>query len=584
MESNRSTFQVRRFIERLQQTSYFEDVADVTLEALLECALGYLAESDHAQHGEIFRGVLHLRPGGEYRGLVYAMASHDAPPTVSEEIVSSATLWRWMSQSSHPLVIDVALAQVAQLNADASTQEPAWSLATESDQLFQAESMQSILSSGATHMCIVPILGLKQQIVGMISIEARCRRAMGRPFIWPDAVGDFTLISAMASALLLSRPHRPEPAMQRGDGLLPVVGDSTLGMVKLLRLFAKQHETMLLMGQTGVGKSRMARWAHAQSARSDGPFEVLDLLSVPDTMQLAHLVGWKRGAFTGAVNDQAGAISRAKGGTLFIDEIDKLSLETQAGLLRLLEERRYRQLGDAVEQDADVRFIVGTNIDLSDAVRQGTFREDLYYRINVLPTRLLPLDERRDEIVAWAKYMLSRCSHGQDVELAAEAYSILEATTWPGNLRQLDNVMRRCFVIALRDVVLDDQVVVVRREHVFEALSIEQGSKIVREERVEGVDGLMRQAARALVFEAISASQRQELLDLDLCDAFKGYVLEEAVTQLGSLEEAFATFDRQRLVDSRNHHRTFRRELKRADALRNALSNIDETTIEWERS
>src|SRR5262249_2358515 len=157
------------------------------------------------------------------------------------------------------------------------------------------------------------------------------------------------------------------------------------------------------------GKSRLARWCHAQSPRSSRPFETVRLLSVPEELQMAELMGWRRGAFTGAVRDTPGALARAAKGTLFIDAIDKPRPKAPAGVLGLRETRRYRPLGDnAGEQRADVRFIVSTNVDLHAAVRAGRFREDLYYRINVLPVRLPSLEERLDELPAWVEYMLLR--------------------------------------------------------------------------------------------------------------------------------------------------------------------------------
>src|SRR5206468_257763 len=130
------------------------------------------------------------------------------------------------------------------------------------------------------------------------------------------------------------------------DPLLPVVGPSMEGLINLLRVFSRQEETVLISGPTGTGKSRLARWCHAQSPRRERTFETVDLQTVPVDIQMAALFGWRKGAFTGAVGDQAGWVEQADGGTLFLDEVDKLSLSAQAGLLQLLEERRYRVLGD----------------------------------------------------------------------------------------------------------------------------------------------------------------------------------------------------------------------------------------------
>jgi DNA-binding NtrC family response regulator len=236
------------------------------------------------------------------------------------------------------------------------------------------------------------------------------------------------------------------------DDLLPVIGKGTAGLIEILRVFVDQEETLIISGPTGAGKSRLARWCHEQSRRKPHPFETLDLLSVPEDLQMAELVGWKRGAFTGATNSMPGALTRAAKGTLFIDEIDKLSLKAQSGLLRMIEERRYRALGDDTnERQVEARFIIGTNADLRALVRNGRFREDLYYRIHVLPVRLPPLAERLDEVPEWAAFMLERCSgHAKgSVHLTPDAIQALLSHSWPGNLRQLDNVIRRAYAFAL---------------------------------------------------------------------------------------------------------------------------------------
>ncbi len=183
-------------------------------------------------------------------------------------------------------------------------------------------------------------------------------------------------------------------------------------MVSLLRTFSEQEETILLSGATGVGKSRLARWCHCHSGRRAGPFETLNLLSVPGELQLAELFGWRRGAFTGAVKDSPGSLARAQGGTLFIDEIDKLSLGAQGAMLQVLEDRTYRSLGDGATHHADVRFVVGTNGDLQAMVREGRFRPDLFFRINVLPIAVPPPLARPAAAAAAAARARARARQG----------------------------------------------------------------------------------------------------------------------------------------------------------------------------
>ncbi|WNG54702.1 AAA domain-containing protein [Archangium gephyra] len=307
----------------------------------------------------------------------------------------------------------------------------------------------------------------------------------------------------------LPAPHRtcaapsfapfPRGGLSETDEFLPVMGAAMGEWLPMLRVFAQQDETLLICGEPGTGKSRLARWFHAHSRR-DEAFEVLELFSVPEELQMAELVGWKKGAFTGAVGSNVGSVARAEGGTLFIDEIDKLSLRAQAGLLHLLEERGYRALGeDTGKKRANVRFIIGTNANLLGAVRAGHFREDLYYRINVLPFRLPPLDERRDEIRPWARFMVERCKRGhgtfERVRLTAGAEQLLSSQPWPGNLRQLDNIVRRAFSLALVEAG-DSGEVVIEEGSVARALACEAmpGPKTLCE--------ALRRTARAFVEEA----------------------------------------------------------------------------------
>jgi transcriptional regulator with PAS, ATPase and Fis domain len=366
--------------------------------------------------------------------------------------------------------------------------------------------------------------------------------------------------------MLASTDAAPIPPTQV-DALLPVVGTSMAGVIEMLRVFAQQEEPILISGPTGAGKSRLARWCHEQSSTRPNAFEILDLSTVPEELQMAELFGWKKGAFTGAIRDNPGLIARARGGTLFIDEIDNLSPRAQAGLLHVLEDRTYRVLGDnGSEKPAEVRFIIGTNARLHEAVREKRFREDLYYRINVLPVKLPPLRDRPDEIPMWAHYMANRrhATRVPDgrVELSTQAEATLLSQDWPGNVRQLDNIVRRAYAIALmthggappRDLRLED-------EHIQRALAyeeVEEGNSLV--------DALLS-AAVAFVSAAQKGAAAGTPLDLDSSDGFKGFVLAVATEKMGSREDAFRLFGREKLVTSRNHQKVFRRELERAQSV-----------------
>jgi DNA-binding NtrC family response regulator len=408
-------------------------------------------------------------------------------------------------------------------------------------------------------------------VTGIISLEASCRAAVGEDFVWGTCNDELQLLADIATPYLGTLPRRPAPAPPT-DALLPVIGASTASLVQFLRVFAQQEETILFAGATGVGKSRLARYCHEQSRRKGERFEALDLLAVPEELQMAELFGWKRGAFTGAVKDNAGAIGRAARGTLFIDEIDKLSLKAQGGLLQVLETRAYRAIGeDAGERRADVRFMVGTNADLLASVRAGRFREDLYYRIHVLPVRVPPLAERLDELPAWARFMLER-RHREaggegEIHIVREALDLLGTTPWPGNLRQLDNIMRRAYVLALAER-SPGSPLVIGRSHIKHSIGYEGGP--VTDDTSSLLD-LLWMSAKAFIAESERRGEKDAPLWLELSEAFRGLVIVAALHRSSSREDALRRLGLEHLLKNRNHHRMLRKEIVRVRELVSAL-------------
>ncbi len=553
-------------VTALQAARHFEQAASAVLRTVLLLGEKALETSPFAREGRLLRGVVHLRPEDAYRRLVSleweslaASAPGEEPLQTGEEpqgaLLASASAWRAVVEHGCALSIDVGLGTLSP-HQGASRDFTAPSLGST---VFNPESQQRLLSRQTTHVCVLPLRGVGGRIDGMLALEANCMAAIGQEFIWRQVGLQLQLAVDLATPYLSGLPHAG--ALPETDEYLPVVGASMANLIGVLRVFAQQEETLLISGPTGAGKSRLARWCHERSARRRGSFEALDLMMVPEELQMGELFGWRRGAFTGAVRDNPGCLARAQGGTFFIDEIDKLSLKAQAGLLHVLEERTYRTLGDAASlQRANVRFIIGTNADLRESVRRGTFREDLFYRINVLPVRLPPLEERRDEIAAWARYMLER--HHQEkkpvgvVRLSMDAEKRLELCSWPGNLRQLDNIIRRAYTLALVQEGGVGQELELRERHVQQALAYE-------ESRQGSLVGALGQAARAFVQEA---QRRSSPLDIDFAESLRGFVLAEAVQQVGR-EEAFRLVGRESLVKSRNHLKALRQELRKAEAL-----------------
>jgi len=217
-----------------------------------------------------------------------------------------------------------------------------------------------------------------------------------------------------------------------------------------LPMIAASPSTVLLQGETGTGKERIAQAIHRLSPRNKGPFIAVNCGALPDTLLESELFGYKRGAFTGATNDKPGRFALAKGGTLFLDEIGEISPALQVRLLRVLQERVYEPLGGTRSEKADVRVIVATNKELLEQCRKGIFREDLYYRVNVVRVELPPLRRRQEDIPLLAEQFIARFNWLQNktVEgLAPEALSLLMAHDWPGNVRELENVIERAFIL-----------------------------------------------------------------------------------------------------------------------------------------
>ncbi|WP_437328686.1 sigma-54-dependent transcriptional regulator [Sorangium sp. So ce381] len=552
-------------ITSLMGAGCFEDAATTVLKDMLTGVEAALAASPLMGQGRVLRGVVHLRPEGGYQRL-FGLEHRSGARVEGTGYLTSGSVWRWLVEHRCSVSIDVQLGVLRPWLADGA---PAHLERREGAGLPGSETRERMLGRDATHVHVVPLRAPGGAVEGMIALEVSCKQAIGGELVWRGCYELLELLASAAAPYLRALPPRPAtPA--RADEFLPVVGPTAASLIDLLRVFARQEETILISGPTGAGKSRLARWCHEQSARRGQRFETLDLLSVPEDLQMAELFGWKRGAFTGAIRDNPGAIARAAQGTLFIDEVDKLSLKAQAGLLHVLEERRYRPLGDeGSERRADVRFLIGTNTDLRAAARAGRFREDLYYRINVLPVRLPPLTERLDEVPLWADYMLSRRHReggGQGVaRIGSEAVKLLLDVPWPGNLRQLDNIVRRAYALALAERGGPGGELVLQRGHVERALAYEgapdEGALLTQ----------LWRAAHAFVQEAERRAREGTPLSLELVEVFRGLVLGAAVRRTGSREEAFTLFGQQQLIKNRNHHRALRRELDRVRELADKL-------------
>ena len=223
-----------------------------------------------------------------------------------------------------------------------------------------------------------------------------------------------------------------------------------LRIFEVLPAMASSPSTVLIFGETGTGKELMARTIHSLSARNQGPFIAVNCGALPDTLLESELFGYKAGAFTGANKDKPGRFALARGGTLFLDEIGEVSPALQVRLLRVLQERTYEPLGATHTETADVRVIVATSKDLVEQMRKGLFREDLYYRVNVIRMELPPLRRRKEDIPLLVEQFIHRFNRLQQRSvqgITSEALSLLMAYDWPGNIRELENAIERSFIL-----------------------------------------------------------------------------------------------------------------------------------------
>ncbi|MCU0256430.1 MAG: sigma-54 dependent transcriptional regulator [Vicinamibacterales bacterium] len=240
-----------------------------------------------------------------------------------------------------------------------------------------------------------------------------------------------------------------------------IVGASPrmLAVFRLIETVARTTSTVLVTGESGTGKELVARAVHFNSLRRDRPFVAVNCGALPETLLESELFGHMRGAFTGAAANRKGLIEAAQQGTVFLDEISEMSPLMQVKLLRVLQERRFRRLGGTEEIEADIRIIAATNRDLQKEIAEGRFREDLFYRINVIQVELPPLRERAEDVRLLAEHFVTRLAQqmGKNVTgISREALDCLERYAWPGNVRELENAMERAVALEQSPTVLPD--------------------------------------------------------------------------------------------------------------------------------
>jgi len=281
-----------------------------------------------------------------------------------------------------------------------------------------------------------------------------------------------------------------------------IIGSSP-PMQNVFRLIARSaptNSTVMIRGESGTGKELIARAIHFNSLRKEHPFVTVDCSSLSENLLESELFGHVKGSFTGAVSNKKGLLEIADGGTLFLDEIGNISMSIQAKLLRFIEEREFKAVGDTQTRTVNIRLITATNKDLEGMVAESNFRDDLYYRINIFPIEIPPLRERRDDIPALSFHFLGKFSEEMDREareFSAGAMNLLMNHDWPGNVRELENVIHRAVILASDDIIRQAHLVNILDMQPLSDMGVPRTSeelknikKIARQKSVENVEKL----------------------------------------------------------------------------------------------
>ena len=277
-----------------------------------------------------------------------------------------------------------------------------------------------------------------------------------KPFSLQDMMITIDKVLELQALRTENRALKAELIRQHDFGQLIGRSERMKEVFEAAQRVAPTHATVLLGGESGTGKGMLARAIHIDSPRREGPFTKINCSAIPENLMEAELFGYEKGAFTGAMKTHPGKFEQADGGTVFLDEIGDVPMPIQVKLLRVLQEKEFERLGGTKTIRVSVRIIAATNQDLRAALEQGSFREDLYYRLNVVPINIPPLRERREDIPYLIDHFLKRFSAdtGDRIRgISSEAVEKLGGYYWPGNVRELENIIQRAMVMAKSEVI-----------------------------------------------------------------------------------------------------------------------------------
>jgi len=382
----------------------------------------------------------------------------------------------------------------------------------QADETYQA---QQSVQLNAIHAVLAFPLIIAERVYGIMYFDSRTRRQG-----FNEATCQFLSLFAPIASLALEQILRQREVerenvvlrnqMARTVAVPAMVGDSP----PMQRLFSLIHKVaaadvpVIIMGENGTGKDLVATAIHQLSRRRDRPFLAQYIGNIPSTILESELFGYQRGAFTGAHRDKIGLFEAVHGGTLFLDEIGELSPELQIKLLRVLQNQEIKRLGENIIRHVDVRVLAATNRDLVALVKQGRFREDLYYRLNVISLVVPPLRERKSDIPLLITHFLHKQQSSK--RLSAAALKKLLGYDWPGNVRQLENIIKRAVVLANGEVIDSEDIQFDELEPAFSGTLEEYKNKLIRE-RLKEFNGNKSRAAKSLgiSLRALQAKAKQ---------------------------------------------------------------------------
>lgn len=346
---------------------------------------------------------------------------------------NASTLWKWVAAGEGDCVV--------------------------SDVVMPDENIFDLLPRMKKVRPELPIIVMSAQNTFMTAIRASEKGAyeyLPKPF---DLV-ELTGIVGRALEESRRKPTKPDPSMPPADEAMPLVGRSP-AMQEIYRVLARMIQsdlTVLINGESGTGKELVARALHDYGKRKNGPFVAINMAAIPKDLIESELFGHEKGAFTGALTRSTGRFEQAENGTLFLDEIGDMPMDAQTRLLRVLQQGEYTTVGGRTPIRTDVRIVAATNKDLRNLINQGLFREDLYYRLNVVPLRIPPLRERAQDIPDLVSHFLVQVQDEglEEKRLLQGALQALCEYTWPGNVRELENLIRRLAAIYPQDEISAD--------------------------------------------------------------------------------------------------------------------------------